>query len=140
VIEATKSPASKGDIRGGDSSTQVTITREIQPGHVVKRDTDGCFSFDDFPAFRPNLSPAEVLQMGSFGGGYYRPIYSSVVGKNLSKVYEDLPKDWLSGLSIARQVASPVLDPSVNRYKVKCGASLEEWEQSGWIRSSDPYG
>jgi hypothetical protein len=28
----------------------------------------------------------------------------------------------------------------VNRYKVKCGASLEMWEQSGWIVAQDPYG
>ena len=28
--------------------------------------------------FRPNLSPKEVLQQGSFGGTYFRPIYSSV--------------------------------------------------------------
>lgn len=102
VIEQTKNPArGKGGIRGGDASTEVKITREIQPGHIVKKDAQGHYLFDDFPTFRPNLSPKEVLQLGSFGGGYFRPIYSSVVGKNLSKVWEqDLPKDWIEGLSI----------------------------------------
>ena len=25
-------------------------------------------------------------------------------------------------------------------YQAKCGASLEEWEGSGWMRAQDPYG
>ena len=43
---------------------------------------DGTFSFPDYPEFRPNLSPREVFKMGSFGGTYWRPIYSSVTEKN----------------------------------------------------------
>ena len=139
VIETQETKTKGGGVRGGDAATEVKITREIQPGHVVKRDENGCLMFPDYPNFRPNLSPKDVLQMGSFGGGYFRPIQSSVAG-NLSKGWEDLPTDWLSGLSIASRIASPSYDPEVNRYKVKCGASLEEWEQSEWIRASDPFG
>ena len=28
----------------------------------------------------------------------------------------------------------------LNKYKVKCGSSLEAWESSGWIHEQDPYG
>ena len=38
------------------------------------------------------------------------------------------------------QVASPNYDKTVNKFKVKCGTSLESWEESGWIVSQDPYG
>ena len=38
--------------------------------------------FDDFPEFRPNLTPKEIFELGSFGGTYWRPIYSSITKKN----------------------------------------------------------
>ena len=44
------------------------------------------------------------------------------------------------GLDAKRMVYSSIYDEKVNRYKVKCGASLEEWENSGWIIEQDPYG
>ena len=101
---------------------------------------DGCFDFPDYPDFRPNLSPAEVLRMGSFGGGYFRPIYSSVANRKFDRVWEELPKQWLRGLEVSKHVASPVYDIAVNRYRVKCGQTLEQWEANGWIREVDPYG
>lgn len=97
--------------------------------------------FKDSPDFSPNLSPKEVLQLGSFGGTYFRPIYSSVTKKKYgSEVWKELPADWLEGLNVKTQVASSIYDDSKNKYKSKCGASLEEWESSGWMRAQDPYG
>ena len=97
--------------------------------------------FEDFPEFKPNLTPKEVLQMGSFGGTYFRPIESGVTGKRYGKVaWKELPEDWLKGLDIETQVASSDYDKSLNKYNVKCGASLEMWEEKGWIKSQDPYG
>lgn len=31
-------------------------------------------------------------------------------------------------------------DVDVNKYKVKCGGTLDMWESSGWISPIDPYG
>ena len=31
--------------------------------------------------FRPNISPEDVIKKGSFGGTYFRDIYSGVTGK-----------------------------------------------------------
>ena len=67
--------------------------------------------------------PLKVLRMGSFGGSYFRPIRSSVMGGALlSSAWEDgIPKAWLAGLNVKRQVANPMYEADVNRYGVKCG-------------------
>jgi len=105
------------------------------------RNKKGQLVFPDQPEFRPNMTPKEVLQAGSFGGTYFRPIYSSVTKQKYgSEVWKELPPDWLEGLNIRTQVASSIYDESKNKYKAKCGASLEEWESSGWMRAQDPYG
>lgn len=101
---------------------------------------DGHYVFPDYPEFRPNLSPADVLRMGSFGGGYFRPIYSTVADKLFVRAWDDIPKKWLEGLDVPKQVASSIYDVTVNRYGVKCGQTLDQWEKNGWIREVDPYG
>jgi len=82
-----------------------------------------------------NLTPQQVLTMGSFGGTYFRPIHSAVLDANC-----DTPKyAWLR--SIPRKLyAGTVYDASLNKYGVKCGTSLEFWESQGWITKYDPYG
>lgn len=110
-----------------------------------------------------------LFQAGSFGGTYFRPIQSSVTQKTYGpEVWRELPSDWLKGLNIKTQVgsasksssdkscmtpgdgltvvlthlkvASSIYDAQVNKYKAKCGGSLEMWESSGWIKEQDPYG
>ena len=117
------------------------ITKKIGEGPLPTRNEQGEYCFSDYPDFRPNLSPKEVLQMGSFGGTYFRPIKSGCTGLTYGKeVWEELPADWLKGLNIKTQVASPTYRNGCNRYGVKCGGDLEMWESSGWMRDSDPYG
>lgn len=41
--------------------------------------------------FRPNLTPKEVMQMGSFGGSYFRPIRSSVTNMSYKDVWKEFP-------------------------------------------------
>merc|ERR1712241_1299803 len=101
---------------------------------------DGVLIFKDEKEFRPNMTPKEVLQAGSFGGTYFRPIKSSVTGLKYNKMWNELPQNWLEGLNIKRMVSSTNYDDKVNTYKAKCGGSLEMWETSGWIDKIDPYG
>lgn len=96
--------------------------------------------FKDFPDFLPNLSPSDVLHLGSFGGTYFRDITSSVTGKKYKDTWKELPSEWMSGLDIESQVSSDIYNPQVNYYGVKCGSDLDMWESKGWIKSVDPYG
>lgn len=105
------------------------------------RNKKGELVFPDFPEFHPNMTPKEVLQAGSFGGTYFRPIYSSVTGKQYKdEALLELPSDFTEGLNRKKMVTSSKYDEGVNTYKVKCGGSLEMWEESGWIHKQDPYG
>lgn len=97
-------------------------------------------NFDDHPEFKPNLSPKEIMQRGSFGGTYFRDIYSSVTGMNYSNVHQEFPSDWFENLDMDTQVCSQKYITKNNFYKVKCGSSLEEWESKDWISEIDPYG
>jgi len=99
-------------------------------------------TFSDYPEFTPNISPKDVLRMGSFGGTYFRPIYSSVTKKkyNGKGVIREYPKSWFKGIDIDEMIISPTYNKKVNKYGVKCGSSLEAWEDSGWIVKQDPYG
>jgi len=40
---------------------------------------NGSYKFKDYPNFRPNISPRDIFKLGSFGGTYWRPIYSSII-------------------------------------------------------------
>ena len=55
------------------------------------------FVFSDQEEFRPNMTPKEVLQAGSFGGTYFRPIKSSVTNLKYNKMWDELPQNWLEG-------------------------------------------
>ena len=92
-------------------------------------------TFKDHPEFKPNLSPHQILKMGAFGGTYFRPIYSSVTKKHYKSedVIKEYPKSWFKGIDIEKMVTSSKYDKKVNKYGVKCGSELEDWEKSGWI-------
>ena len=126
-----------GEILQGDQEVR---ERDGYSEEIPKKNKRGVLIFKDNPEFKPNLTPKEVLQAGSFGGTYFRPIYSSITKLNYDKQWEELPQNWLENLNIKKQVASPFYDITLNENKVKCGGDLEMWESSGWIKKQDPYG
>ncbi|KAL9131986.1 MAG: hypothetical protein Q9217_000196 [Psora testacea] len=97
------------------------------------RDEESVFHFVDQPTFVPNKSPEEMLREGCFGGSYFRPLYSRQLGITIADDYKDLPPQWYEGLNVEVFLTSPNYNPEVNKYKVKCGQSIEEWEAAGWI-------
>merc|ERR1712093_928507 len=67
------------------------------------RDEAGVFHFESHPDFTPNKSPEELLP------------------------------EWIEGLNVDLFLTSHDYDPDINKFKVACGQSIEEWELAGWI-------
>jgi hypothetical protein len=97
--------------------------------------------FVDYPDFTPNLTPIEIFKLGSFGGTYWRPIYSSVTNKKYKNVYKKYPKSWWKDIPkdyLTNEWKD--YDININKYKVKVGTTLEFWEDKNWITKHHPYG
>lgn len=92
--------------------------------------------------FRPNVTPEEMLRGGIFGGTAFRPYRSAALHRTLNpdEDLSDFPASWYAGVDADRELTSPDYDPTVNRYGVKAGQTLEEWESNGWVRRQDPRG
>ena len=108
---------------------------------MVKQNSNGNYIFKDYPEFTPNLSPKDIFTLGSFGGTYWRPIYSSVTGKNYKNKHDDFPASWWKGIPnnwLTNDWDS--YDKKINKYGVKVGTTLEYWEDKNWISKYHPYG
>jgi hypothetical protein len=106
-----------------------------------EKNKHGEIVFEDAPDFRPNLTPREVIKLGSFGGTYWRPIYSSVTKKSYSHQHNNYPKDWWKGIDKSWLTSNwDDYDKTINKYGVKVGTTLEYWEEKKWIHKQNPYG
>lgn len=96
-------------------------------------------TFKDFPQFTPNLSPYQIFKLGSFGGTYWRPIYSETNQESYNNLYLELPNEWWNDID-KKYLISEKEDVTLNQYKVHSGTTLEYWESKNWINPIDPYG
>lgn len=76
------------------------------------------------PAFTPDLSPREMLELGVFGGAYFAD--GSI---------DEFPEEWFK---IAKM--SETYDKNLNYFGVKASQSREEWRRKGWLSKEDPLG
>lgn len=107
----------------------------------MRRDKDGTIIFKDYPDFRPNLTPKEIFELGSFGGTYWRPIYSSITNKEYKNQHKKYPKSWWKDIPEEYLILEwNEYDKNINKYKVKVGTTLEYWEEKKWITKYHPYG
>ena len=95
--------------------------------------------FEDHPEFTPNLTPKEIFELGSFGGTYWRPIYSGVTKKKYRDVHTKYPKGWWKNLKKSH-LSNTKCNIKLNKYKVRVGTSLKFWEDKKWINRTHPYG
>ena len=76
------------------------------------------------PAFRPELTPKEMLSLGVFGGRY------------MTDCLAEFPDDWFADATLS----SGKRDPSLNYFGVDASKPLAYWREKGWIHPDDPRG
>jgi hypothetical protein len=76
------------------------------------------------PAFKPDLTPKEMLELGVFGGKY------------LTDCRDEFPAAWFERAKLSPQGK----DPSLNYFGVDASQPLSEWRRKGWIHPDDPRG
>jgi hypothetical protein len=76
------------------------------------------------PAFQPELTPAEMLRLGIFGGKY------------MTDCGHEFPKSWFTRAKLAKGKR----DHALSYFGVHASQPLSEWRRKGWIYRDDPRG
>jgi hypothetical protein len=79
---------------------------------------------DFHPDFKPELTPAEMLALGVFGGKY------------MTDCREEYPASWFEAARLSPQRR----DPSLNFFGIDASQPLSVWREKGWIHPDDPRG
>lgn len=77
------------------------------------------------PEFRPDLTPADMLTLGVFGGKYMRDCRA------------EFPDAWFVHAKLA---VGEKRDRTLNYFGVDASQSLAVWQSKGWIYPDDPRG
>jgi hypothetical protein len=101
---------------------RVTVSDRMQADYVYERVAPEGAAFD--PAFTPELTPAEMLALGVFGGKY------------MTDCADEFPAEWFAHARLAPGRANKHL----NHFGVFAGQPLAEWRAKGWIHQDDPRG
>ncbi|NTS41625.1 hypothetical protein HRG84_11975 [Flavisolibacter sp. BT320] len=79
------------------------------------------------PDFTPQLTPADMLELGVFGGRY------------LTDCKAEFPAAWFAKAKLYHG-PSPRGDAQLNYFKVDASQPLSVWKKKGWINPQDPRG
>lgn len=94
----------------------------MQKNYVYTLSEPSGRNFD--PNFTPDLTPAQMLSLGVFGGVYMRDCKS------------EFPASWFKGAKLAKGKR----DKKLNLFGVDASQPLSVWRQKGWIYPEDPRG
>ena len=101
---------------------RVVVHDLMQQGYVYHRTEPEGQHFD--PRFEPDLSPAEMLAMGVFGGKY------------MTEGRKEFPASWFRSAKLCHERH----DPKLNWFGVNASKPLAYWVEKGWIHPDDPRG
>ena len=104
------------------NSRTVRVSDRMQSDYVYVRSQPAGRNFD--PDFTPELSPAEMLALGVFGGRY------------MTDCVDEFPAAWFKGARLSPRRA----DPALNYFGVAASQPLAVWRAKGWIAAEDPRG
>lgn len=54
--------------------------------------------------------------------------------------YTEFPESWYANLDVGTYLTAEEYNPRINRYRVKAGQTLADWERAGWVHEQDPRG
>lgn len=77
------------------------------------------------PRFKPELTPAQMLRLGVFGGKY------------MTDCRREFPAAWFRGAKLS---STGRREASLNYFGVNASQPLGEWRRKGWISAEDPRG
>ncbi len=100
----------------------IAVNDEMQKGYRYVLTAPVGRGFD--PQFKPQLTPAEMLQLGVFGGKY------------MTDCRREFPKSWF----VRAKLAADGPDAKLNFFGVDASQPLSEWRRKGWIYPDDPRG
>jgi hypothetical protein len=141
AAEATAAPAApRGPYKPRDVSAKNVATPAPADPEARKRNAKGELVFDDFPDFKPRLTPRQVIASGTWGGVYFNPRggKAGIFGRDIAINHKEFPASWFAGVDESLYLARRY-DCAANKYGVKAGADQAAWESAGWIkRDLDP--
>ncbi|MBT2185429.1 hypothetical protein [Sphingobium nicotianae] len=101
---------------------EIVVHDHMQQGYRYTRSAPSGQDFD--PDFRPELTPAEMLELGVFCGKY------------MTDCREEFPASWFAKARLAPD--GP--DCALNHFGVRASVPLRVWIEKGWIHPDDPRG
>ena len=100
----------------------IVVNDRMQRGYRYELTAGEGAEFD--PAFAPELTPPEMLELGVFGGKY------------MTDCQSEFPADWFANARLSPEHA----DKACNYFGVIASQPLGEWRRKGWIHADDPRG
>lgn len=99
----------------------VTVNDKMQKNYRYVLAAPVGRNFD--PEFKPELTPAEMLQLGVFCGKY------------MTDCRREFPKSWFTKAKLSAH-----RDCALNFFGIDASQPLSEWKRKGWIYEDDPRG
>ncbi len=100
----------------------ITVNDRMQQGYAYELVAPAGENFD--PGFQPELTPAQMLELGIFGGKY------------MTDCQEEFPPEWFTNAKFSPEFHNPKL----NFFEINASQPLAEWRRKGWIYDYDPRG
>ena len=104
------------------SRRAVIVNDRMQHGYRYELIAPVGRDFD--PAFAPELTPKEVLELGVFCGKY------------MTDCRAEFPRSWFAKAKLSPERR----DCSLNFFHVDASQPLAVWREKGWIHPDDPRG
>ena len=120
--ERSTPPAAGGGVRVSRRPREVVVDDLMQRGYCYTLTEPAGANFD--PGFRPDLTPAQMLELGVFGGRY------------MTDCAAEFPASWF----VHARLCHERHDPRLNFFGLNASQPLAVWRARGWIHPDDPRG